>query len=104
MDTVPVDLRAAVFGSTFFPMGRTGPQTSVFRGMEISVMGTSARLRPMRVDLPIRCRVAPRTTGAPGSAPRPQAAQDGYLGAVWVLWGAAGTANPSTVKYRFLLS
>ena len=104
MATVPVDLWGPVFGPTFFPMGRTGPQTSVFRGMEISVMDTSARLRPMRIELPIRCRMAPRTTGAPGSTPRPQAAQDGYLGAVWVSWGAARTANPSTVKYRFLLS
>ena len=99
-----MDLRGAVFQSTFLSMGRTGPQMSVFRGMEISVVDTSARLRPMRVELPIRCRVAARTTGAPGSAPRPQAAQDGYLGVVWVSWGAAGTANPSTVKYRFLLS
>ena len=104
MATVPVDLQGGVFGSTFFPMGRTGPQTSVFREMEISVMDASARLRPMHIELPIWCRVAPRTTRAPGSAPRPQAAQDGYLEAVWVSWGAAGTANPSTVKYRFLLS
>ena len=101
--TAPLDLTGAVFGSTHLPMGRTGPQTSVFSAMDISVVD-GTRLRPVRVDLPIRRRVAPRTTGAPGSAPCPEATQDGYLGAIWVSWSGARTPNPSTVKYRSLLS
>ena len=95
MDTIPVSLAGAALTSACQSIGRSGAQTSVCSQMLIHTATSLGTLVPLKVDLPIRCRVQPRVTGAAGVAKHNVDAVDGYLGAVWVSMGSS-----SSLKYR----